>query len=296
MPTGYSPAPPSISGSAITLETWLNNPARVQKAITDLTAERFLADRIYATGPQATAGAVVYDQVTEAELYTTRDVQAIGEGAAFPMLGTGEGAPKVALVTKWGGALPFSYEAIRRDRRDLLGRGLTRLRNTIVRKVDAVGMAALNAAPVHTMAASGDWTTAATDIISDVETARSTVEEADLGYEITAAIINPAQALDFRKDADIRAALPRETPAANMLGARDLSGFLRIPNWYVSNRQTAGTVHLLAEGEIGGISDELPLYSRTIDEQMRERYVVQAARIPVPYVTDPKAAIKVTGA
>lgn len=294
MPTGYSPAPPSIAGTAITLETWLQTPARVQKAITDLTSERFLADRIYSTGPQGSA--VIYDQVTGAELYTERDVQSIAEGAPFPMLDTGEAAPKVAVVTKWGGAMPFSYEAVRRDRRDLLGRGLTRLRNTITRKVDAVGVAALHAAPLHTMAASGDWTTAATDIIGDIETGRSTVEQADLGYEVTAAIIHPTQALDIRKDADIRAALPRENPAANMLGAPDLSGFLRIPNWYVSNRQTAGTVDLLAEGEIGGITDELPLYSRSIDEPLRERYVVQAARIPVPYVTDPKAGVKITGA
>lgn len=296
MPTGYSPAPPSVSGPNITLETWLNNPARVQKAITALANERFLADKVFATGPQATAGAVIYDQVTGAELYTERDVQAIGEGAVFPMLDTGEGAPKVAVVTKWGGAMPFSYEAVRRDRRDLLGRGLTRIRNTIVRKVDTIGMAALHASPQHTMAASGDWSTSATDIISDVETARSTVEQADLGYEVTAVVINPAQALDLRKDADIRASLPRENMAANMLGAKDLSGFLRIPNWYVSNRQTAGTIDLLAEKEVGAISDELPLYSRTIDEQLRERYVIQAARIPTPYVTDPKASIRITGA
>jgi hypothetical protein len=296
MPTGYSPAPPSIDGTAITLETWLNNPARVTKALEDLSNERFLADRVFSAGPTATAGAVVYDQVTEADLYTTRDVQSIGEGAPFPMLGSGDTAPKVALVTKWGGAIPFSYEAVRRDRRDLLGRGLVKIRNSIVRKVDTVGIAALHAAPTHTMAASGDWTTAATDIISDIETGRSTVEQADLGYEVTAAIIHPAQALDLRKDADIRAALPRENMAANMLGARDLSGFLRIPNWYVSNRQTAGTVDLLAEREVGSISDELPLYSRTIDEPLRERYVIQGARIPVPYVTDPKAAVKITGA
>jgi hypothetical protein len=300
MPTPYPPAPPTVSGNNITVDAFLNNPARVQRAINDLTLNRFLADRIFAEGPRATGGAVLYDQLTSGgDYFTSRDVQAIEPATEFPILNSGETMPLVAAVTKWGGSAVFSYEAVRRDRRDLLARELVRLRNTIIRKIDTVGMAALNAAPLHTQAAAAVWTTATNDLSIDIFTAVSTIDEQDMGYNATAAIIHPSDVLSIRKNTAIRSIMPRENRGAggqpDLLSSADLDGFLGIRRWYVSNRQTAGTVHVLAERQIGGISDELPLYSRTVDEETKERYRVMSARIAVPYVTDPKAVVKITG-
>lgn len=300
MPTPYPPAPPTVTGNNITMDAFLNNPARVQRAITDLTLNRFLADRIFAEGPRAAGGAVLYDQLTATDFFTARDVQGIEPATEFPILNSGEVMPLVAAVTKWGGSAVFSYEAVRRDRRDLLARELLRLRNTIIRKIDTVGMAALNAAPVHTQAAAAVWTTVTNNPIVDLFTAVSTIDEQDMGYVATAAIIHPSDALSVRLSTALAARLPRETPrnasgSPDLLSSADLDGLAGIGRWYVSNRQTAGTVHVLAERQIGGISDELPLYSRTVDEETKERYRVMSARIAVPYITDPKAVVKITG-
>lgn len=295
--TPFPPAPPTISGQNITVSWMLNNPARVQKTLQNLSLQRFFADRIFRPGPPATGGAVIHDQLTANNLFTDRDVQEIVPGSEFPIVNGSEPDPLVALVHKWGGSAIITYEQERRNRLDVLTRELTRLRNTIVRKVDTVALAVLNAAPIQTDTATADWSTANTDIIADVEIAKGMVDAIDMGYEVDTVILNPAQALDIRVDADIRTALPRENRNLLDRGASDLDGLLGIERWIVTNRQTAGTVHFLDSRFVGGISDEIPgPYSRVINEEDKERYRIMAARVPAMYVTDPKAVVKVTGA
>lgn len=292
--TMYPPGPPAVSGNLITVEAFLRTPSRVQRTVEALTLQRFLADSIFSSG-DAQGGAVVYDEIAAGEFFTSRDVQAIEAGSEFPVVDVGEAAPKVARVLKWGGAALLTYEAVRRDNRDVLNRQLTKLRNTIIRKVDTVAIAALDAR-LPTQVASGLWSNAATDIMTDVETARAAIDDADLGYVADTVIINPAQRIGVKKNTGIRGALPREGIGGNLISARDLNGLLGFDNWYVSNRQPAGTVKVLASKIVGSIRDELGLYSRTLDQADRERWLVQAARVTVPIITDPLAGINITGA
>lgn len=293
MPSMYPPADPTVAGQNITTEQFLRNPERVQRVINDLTAERFIADHIFSSGGAA-GGAVIFDQLSSSELYTERDAQAIEPGSEFPLTDSGEASPKVAAVVKWGAASAFTYEAVRRDSRDTLNRGLTKLRNTLIRKVDTVAMAALEAAPILG-AAGSDWSNQTSgDIIGDLAVARSAIDDADMGYNADTVLINPAQYVDLMRNEKIRSALPREAAASNPAASGQLTGLMGF-TWYVSNRVAAGSAYVLAAKVAGSIRDEMPLYSRTIDQQERERYLVQAARITVPIVTDPEAVYKLTG-
>lgn len=287
------PAPPTVSGNLITVEQFLKTPTRVTRVLNDLTRQRFIAERIFSSGPAA-GGAVIYDQVTASELYTDRDVQAIEPGSEFPIVSSGEAAPKVAAVTKWGGAALFTYESVRRDDRDVLNRELTKLRNTIVRKVDTVAIAALDAAPINTDVGT-DWSDGTNgNPILDLATGRSIIDDADLGYVADTMLINPAQMVDLIGRKDVRDALPREALTNNPIANGQLNGFMGF-TWYVTNRVAAGTAYMLSSTMAGSLRDELPLYSRTIDQPERERWLVQAARVTVPIVTDPKAVLKITG-
>lgn len=291
--TTYPPGAPSVNGNQITVEQFLKTPSRVTRVINDLTRQRFIAERIFASG-DAVGGAVIYDQVTASELYTSRDVQAIEAGSEFPIVTSGETSPKVAAVTKWGGAAVLTYEAVRRDARDILNRELTKLRNTIVRKVDTVAIAALDAAPINTDTGT-DWSDGTNgDPILDLAQGRSVIDDADLGYMADTILINPAQMVDLIGRKDVREALPRESLSGNPIANGQLNGFMGY-TWYVTNRVAAGTAYILASTMAGSLRDELPLYSRVIDQQERERWLVQAARVTVPIVTDPKAVLKLTG-
>ena len=292
--TPYPPAPPIIDGQGrITVEQFLKTPTRVQRVIADLTRARFLAERIFGKG-DAQGGAVIYDQVTASELYTDRDVQAIDAGSEFPIVSSGESAPKVAAVTKWGGAAVLTYEAVRRDSRDTLNRELTKLRNTIVRKVDTVAIAALNAAPILTDTGT-DWSdSTAGNPVLDLASARSQIDDQDMGYTADTVLINPAQYVDLISNTKVANSLPRDVVAANPIASGQLGNYMGF-TWYVTNRVPAGTAYILSSMMAGSLRDELPLYSRPIDQPERERWLIQAARVTVPIVTDPKAVLKLTG-
>jgi hypothetical protein len=291
-----NPGVPGSQSATLTIEQWLQNPLRVQRTIADLTQERFIADRIFAKGGTATGGAVIYDQVLGSDLFADRDVQAIEPGSEFPLVVTGETAPLVARTIKWGGAAKITYEERDRDKRDVLNRKLTRLRNTIVRKVDTVAVASLYAAPILTSAAATVWTDPTAPIFDDVATAKTTSEVLDLGYELDSALINYTTALAILKNKDLRDSLPRENQGSpNPVLIGKLSGIAGITNWYATNRMPEQDVLLLAGQTAGSISDEKPLYSRVFDWPLQEAVYVMAARLVVPYVTDPKSVVRITG-
>jgi hypothetical protein len=65
--------------------------------------------------------------------------------------------------------------------------------------------------------------------------------------------------------------------------------------WYVSNRVADGEAFFISGRTAGSISDEKPLYSRVVNEEDRESRLVMAARLVVPYVTDPLSVVRLTG-
>ncbi|MCA1572817.1 MAG: hypothetical protein LC798_21495 [Chloroflexi bacterium] len=190
----YPPGFPSISGENLTVSAFLANPARVYRVIQDLTLQRYVAERIFQAGPRATGGSVVYDQVTQADLFTDRDVEVIAPGAEFPLLTAAAPVPKTAAVDKWGGRVKISDESRDRNQIDVLNRELTRLRNTIVRKVDTVAIAALDAAALNTYVGVDFTAATSAQIIAVWIAASGLVNNPDMGYETSAVFLNPTQA------------------------------------------------------------------------------------------------------
>lgn len=295
MTSPYPPAPPTVGNGALTVDLFLNNPPYVQRALEDLTRERFITDYIFTQGPAASGGSVLYDQVTAATLYAERAIQQIEPGSEFPLLTFPEAAPLVATVKKWGGAFDITDEARDRNRVDVAARNLRMTANTIIQKMNLVAIAALDAAPIIAQTASGDWSTGATDIVSDLLTAQASINQADLGYMADTVLLNPAQELDIKKDADIRSLLPRENAVYNPLLSTGLSGMLGL-NFVVSNRVPAGTVYVLQRQVAGSYSDEQGLSSEVVPMRDKQMTRVQAWRKTVPFVTDPKSVVKITGA
>lgn len=294
MPGPVPPAPPVIAGTNITVSLFLNSPPRVQRAIRDMTLQRFVADVVFSQGPTATGGAVIHDQITGPDYYMGGDVQEIEPGGEYPLLTSPEVAPLVAIARKYGGEVMLTDEQVRRNNLGVLARETVRLRNTIVRKVDTVAMAALRAAALTAQVASGDWSTAATDIIADLVTASGTIGALDMGYVADTVLINPAQEMDLLKDKDIRDALPRERDNS-IIRTGNLGRLLGL-DFIVTNRVLPGEVFVLQRKTIGGISDEVPLYARPIPDDRRDRVFIHGGRVVTPYVTDPKAGVRITGA
>lgn len=241
----YPPTGPQIANGQITLDLFLRNPTRVQRAIEDITRARFVADFIFANG-DAQGGAVIYDQLTELSLYGTRDVQSIAPGAEFPIVDVEDAQPIVDKVDKYGAMAKITYEAVRRNSRDTLTRGLGKIRNMVIRKTDQRAIARLNSTLTGLAGGMGTitvpllWTDPTSDPLADLFEAVGRIDAWDLGYTADTILINPLDMTALISHKEVRAALPRESTTSNPVVTGRLGGLAGITNWVTSNRVTAG--------------------------------------------------------
>lgn len=327
MPVGYPG-----SGVTITVEALLKQPRLLARRLTDLVYQRFIADRIFAQGTadQVAGGAALYQR--SESIFPTGAAEEVGVRSEYPRTAWTE-AVLAAIVRKYGLEVPIADEAQRRNAMDVIARAQRKLANAVVKFVDTQAMTLLTTdSAVLTGAASGDWTTAATDIISDIAGARKAIFDQNEGYDPDTIIVNPAQELDLITDVDIRNALPREgsapQPAALTGRAVPILGLTQVLS---TPQLSAGTVIILSSGVAGTIADEAPLagegyatyrpggpapgaapfpavsgnpgaavfptiYVKVYREDSSDESIVRAARFPAMWLSEPKSVYKLTGA
>lgn len=293
----YNPlGPPTVSGTTVTVDFLLNNPTRVTRTVADLVMSNFFLDKIFATGGEVSGGAVLYDQVLRYDVYTDRDVEQVDAGSEFPIVTGVRRPPLVAQVGKYGGKFPVTDEAKRRNEISRFNNHMRRVANTIVRKMNQLGLAELASAVAansrvgagvsFSAAITTSLTTAtpATRPTRNIAAAQLEAENNELGYTYDTVIMNPAEM------ENLRSIYP--TDLDGVFAAFDIDTLLTTP------RKAVNSIYVLASGQVGELRLEEPL--RTITEregapQMREQTWVQSAVNPVMYVTDPFAFIEMTG-
>lgn len=306
--------PPLFPGSPqLTVDVLLKNPAIIRRRLTDLTLKRFVADRIFmrGTADQVAGGGARFQRSEGIFFESGRDVEEVGIRAEFPRAGWSE-AILEAYVKQYGMEFPVNDLAVRRNQIDMVERGLIKLANGIVRYVDTVAMTLITTdAGVQTFAASGDWTTAATDIIADLNKARLQIETQEEGYEADTVVLNDAQYQDLMNDADIRAAMPRESSDTFVQTGRmpRILGF----DFIRTSRLAAGTVLVLNSKVAGTIADEAPteggytayasqdsaqapIYVKQYREENHSDTIVRGVRWPAMWLAEPASVVKITGA
>lgn len=305
---------PAYPGSPrLTVDALLKQPRILARNLTDIAAKRFVADKVLAEGtPEMVAGGSAVYQKSES-IYPDASQTApleVGVRAEFPRAGWTEEI-FTAAVSKYGLEIPISFESQRRNQMDQLARAQRKLGNALVKFVDGLMVTMLETdTDMLTDTASADWSTSSTDIIADIADFRKQIYDLDEGYEPDTLLMNPAQELDLLMDPDIRAALPRETnQSAIQTGVAPL--ILGIRQMLVTPSVTAGTVFLLESKTIGTIADEQPdaregyfadstqngkIFVKIYEETKRDEHVVRAARFPAMWLSEPKAALRATGA
>lgn len=291
----YPLAPPALSGNALTVDLALRQPTRITRRIMDLTLQKFIVDRIFnVAAGTVTGGAVVYDQQTINELYTDRDVERVGPGDEFPIVGSQRPVPKVAAVEKWGGKFFITDEAKDRNNAGFFDNQVVQLANTIVRKVNTRAVETLEAA-ITALGGAGtfvghNWASVVTGgsaqtnnsswPAADFAMAQFSADTDELGVTYDLWIVNPKQRMDL--------AITYGANLAEVLAAMGVEMF-------ASNRVANGTAYAVARGQVGELRVEQPLGTETWREQANQRNWVQASVRPVMYVTNPFSIKRVTG-
>ncbi len=295
MPTNlpsYPYAGPTVSGDSITVKTMLAQPTRITKYLSDIRLRNFVSPMIFSSTSGVSGGAVIYDQVTLNDLFSTRDVQNVEPGAEFPIVTSDNAVPLVAQVEKYGGKFFVTDEA--RDRNDggVIQREGRKLMNTIIRKTDAKAIATLDAtltANSRTMTGLnwGNVVTAGTSAsnasawpAADFSKAQLVADTDELGVSFNLWVVNPAQKAQF--------SLVYGSGAQAVLDAYNV-------RMEASNRVAAGTAYVVEAGQVGEIRLEKALSTETWREPETQRTWVQSDVRPVMFVTNPYSALKVTG-
>lgn len=294
-PVAHPLAGPSVVGDTITIDTMLQQPTRITNFLMDLTLQRFILDRIFSSDGGVTGGAVVYDLMTENELYLDRDVEAIAPGAEFPIVTSSRRAPRVAAVEKFGGKYFFTDEARDRNDQSAFRNENIKLANTIVRKLNARAVETLGAA----IAANGgqsefvgnDWsasipngsnpTAPALTPGADLARAQLLADQRELGIRYNIILMNPVQMNEMRL-----------FYGGNLAQMLEDNGY---DEAYASNRIPVGTAYYIAEGQLGEMRLEQPLQTETWREAGTERTWVQSSVRPVMFVNNPFAVVRSTG-
>jgi hypothetical protein len=290
----YPLAAPTLTGNVLTVDIALKQPTRITRRIMDLTLQKFIVDRIFAIGGGVSGGSVVYDQATVNELYTDREVERVGPGDEFPVVGSQRPTPKVALVEKWGGKFFITDEA--RDRNDTVffNNQVTQLSNTIVRRVNTNAVVTLEAA-ITALGGAGtfvghNWGTVVTGGSSqtnnsgwpaaDIANAQFLADVDELGVTYHLWLVNPKQKLQL--------AITYGDKLDQVLASMGIEMF-------ASNRITNGTAYAVARNQVGEIRVEQALGTEAWRENSTQRNWVQSSVRPVMYVTNPYSIKKVTG-
>lgn len=288
--------PPTVSGTTITVDTMLQQATRITRMIMDLSLQKFIADRVFASGGGVTGGAIIYDEAVLNELYASRDVERVAPGGEFPIITSDRQAPKVAEVEKWGGKVWISDEA--RDRNNVASftNQIRQLTNTIVRKINARAIAELETS----ITASGqtvtgrNWatatptgpdagqTTAQNMPLRDFALAARMAEEDELGISYNLWLLNPQEYYNL---------IIAHGNVGNLNALLQSTG----NSVYVSNRVAAGTAYVVGSQQVGEMRVEKALGTETWREPETQRTWVQSDVRPLMFVNNPYAVLKFTG-
>lgn len=295
-PVSYPLGAPTLVGNTLTVDTALKQPGRITKRIADLTLQKFIVDRIFASsGTTVSSGAIIYDQATANELYTSREPERRMPGDEYPIVGAPRSAPKVATSEDWGGKFFVTDEAVRRNDRVHFNNQVTMLANTLVRRVNTQAVAQLEAA-IAALGGAGqitgvNWGAVVTGGSSqsnatlwpgaDFVKAQTAADVDELGVVYDLWIVNPVQ----------KGAL------ATVYGP-DLAALLEsngIKEVFASNRVPAGTAYAVARGEVGFLDYEQGLATETWREAKTKKNWVQSSVMPIMGITNPYSIKKFVG-
>lgn len=290
-PSAYPPAAPSLdaTGEFLTISRFLNDPTAVSQRVRDIAAERFVSDRILTGRTAAGGGAIVVEQEAEDIFPSRGEVESRQPGAEYPLADIVEGVEgEVFLVKDWGLATIVTVESIRRRRRQPVDRALSILSNAVVRKVDSASNTALMAQPIQTLAGA-DWTTATTDIVSQIENAKRLIRALNRGFEADILLVDDTRYTELLLNDDIR-------PLFDILaGDPQVSRLLGLTVVATPNLPSAASAFVLDSRVVGGMADEEPLGADSIFQRERKRWVVIAERVTTPWISTPEAVVQITG-
>ena len=300
----YPGSGPTVVGDHIQVAKFLASPTLVQRRVNELANQRYISD-VLLTGrvSDVSGGAVQYD--VDEDNYTVREPEAISPGGEYPLTPISDVAPAVAKIQKFGQDTILTDEKIKRSGMNEAERGFNKLVNSNVRKVDSIGLSLIGSVVSATHAAAAAWTGTNVNPLRDILLAKAKVTALDKGYDPNVIVANDEVFALLASDQQLAAFYAREdrTNPAYTGSFPIVAGMRVLP----TNHLPTGVEALIVDTNfLGGMAFEdlgggyqgsaaTGVETKSIRVDLTDEWRLRARRPLTHYVTDPGAAIKLTG-
>ncbi|NKS12582.1 hypothetical protein GS580_16725 [Rhodococcus hoagii] len=295
----YPPAPPTFSGDMQTVNRFLSTPTLVSRRATEIARQRFISDVLLTSRTDVAGGAIVFEQ--DDPLYVERPVEMVSPGGEYPQTGLADAVPQAVKVNKWGQDVPITDEKIKRSNFAAVEKALTRLVNTAVRNCDSISLSLIASQVTQTQAVTDGAWAGSTKILRDIMLAKATIIGLNKGYDPNVLVVDDTTWAYLASDPAIQTARAREDSSNTIYTGEfpSIAGLTILPT---PNLPTAGA-WVVDTNALGGIADEKlgggytgeTIETKTIRDEDNDQWKVRARRVFVPYVSEPGAAVKITG-
>lgn len=292
----FYPGEATINGGLLTVDAALNDPTHIEQRIADIVQPSLLADHMFTTGGDVQGGAVIYSRTTEKHLFTENDVADRNPGDEYPVVYAEQPASEIARVQDFGGKFAVTDEARRRNHAIDFDNDVTRLSNTIKRKLDRRVIETLEAAD-----ATGETNQFVTPTKWGEIEVHGDPAGRTSGGDLPASVIALTIGLGEEKDLGINYNRLLVTPMTRAhlraIYGPDLKDMLADfgLDMFTSVHVPDGKAYLVDQGNVGFLRYEQTLTVETFDDREHRQTWVQGYAMPVMGVTLPAAIATISG-
>lgn len=268
--TGAVPVRSYNDGPRITVDTFLNDPLRIQALVFQMADQQFLADALLRSAGPVQGGAVMF--YTSTPFYADADSGKRAEFAEVPTAVTSTGTPNVTYVAERALSVQISDEMKRRMNVDPVNVQLMQVRNTLVKNWDDAFITALHAAVTQTVTG-GDWGAATTgqvarsnitDAMKMIATAKAPGQSTAFGFKADTLVVGQGRQFDLIKNDDFNKPYVGNVADENLLFTGKLPNKILGLDVVVSRVLPDNEALVMQRKVCGFIADELPLQTSAL--------------------------------
>lgn len=298
------PAPaPTLSGDTITVNKYLSSPTLVSRRINEIALNRYIGDVLLSARVDVEGGAIQYE--TRGLAQTNRPIESVTPGGEYPLALVGDQVASIAKVDKRGQDTIVTDEEIRRSKVNSVERAMQALVNSNIVDFDGICLSLIASVVTATHGAATAWDSASgATILRDIMLAKAKVTGLNMGYSPNTLVVSDEVFALVASDEKLIGSMARET-ASNAVYTGNfpvVAGLRLLP----TPNLPSGTEALLVDTNLlGGIGYEnlgggytrgqANVETKSMREDENDQWRLRARRVATPYVTDPGAAIEITG-
>lgn len=282
-------------GQSITVPMALQHPELVAYRVAELAEPDLVMDKFFTPGPAPVGGSYLFVQAKASDKFLSpdADVEETADGSEYPIVDGVDPDVRQALVRNYGGAFPVTDAQANRNLTSYLNGQVQQLTNSIVRKLNAAALAAVNEVIGAEQTIAGQsWenliivgpadsiTPAALRPSADISAARLHAELQELGTVFDLLIVHPNQAHALR------------SAYGEQLDAMLKSSSVEL---FSTPRVAPGTAFVVEKGGLGKTGFETPLTFETVPDRRNRQNYIQGYANPYFAPEKPGAVVKLIG-